>query len=158
MREIKFQALVIKHKLSNLGPNMHWAGIDSYEEIIDVYDISFDKGKIDYVTDKDGDEYSFADKSLKAVRQYTGLKDKNGREIYEGDVVRNHRRYSNELLEVFWQEEVADYSSDGVYWTKEVPGFRFKRINKGMMTVFVANVDLEVIGNIYEDPELIESK
>ncbi|PSB00096.1 YopX family protein [Bacillus halotolerans] len=92
------------------------------------------------------------------LRQYTGLKDKNGREIYEGDVVRNHLRYSNELLEVFWQEEVADYSSDGVYWTKEVPGFRFKRINKGMMTVFVANVDLEVIGNIYEDPELIESK
>ncbi|QAW10614.1 hypothetical protein ETA15_03725 [Bacillus subtilis] len=89
--------------------------------------------------------------------QYTGLRDKYGREIYEGDVVRNHRRYSNELLEVFWQEEVADYSSDGVYWTKEVPGFRFKRINKGMMTVFVANVDLEVIGNIYEDPELQEA-
>lgn len=89
--------------------------------------------------------------------QFTGLKDKNYRDIYEGDIVRNHRRYSNELLEVFWQEEVADYSSDGVYWTKEVPGFRFKRINKGMMTVFVANVDLEVIGNIYENSELLEA-
>ncbi|TXK25886.1 YopX family protein [Bacillus amyloliquefaciens] len=158
MRDIKFQALVVKHALSNLGSNMHWAGIDSYEEIIDVHDISFDNGKIDYVTDKDGDEYSFADKSLKSVRQYTGLKDKNGREIYEGDIVRNHRDNSNELLEVLWQEEVAEHASDGIYWTKEVPGFRFKRIKRGLTTVFVAHVDLEVIGNIYEDSELIESK
>lgn len=142
MRETKFQAWVIQHKLSS--SNTHWAGIDSYEEIIDVHDISFDNGKIDYVTDKDGDEYSLADKSLKAVRQYTGLKDKNGREIYEGDIVRNHRDNSNELLEVLWQ--------------KEVPGFRFKRIKRGLTTVFVAHVDLEVIGNIYEDPELLESK
>ncbi|MEC1621118.1 YopX family protein [Bacillus mojavensis] len=89
--------------------------------------------------------------------QYTGLKDKNGREIYEGDIVRNHRNNSNELLEVLWQEEVAQRASDGIYWTKEVPGFRFKRIKRGLTTVFVAHVDLEVIGNIYEDPELLET-
>lgn len=91
-------------------------------------------------------------------QQYTGSKDKNGREIYEGDIVRNHRRNSNELLEVLWQEEVAERASDGIYWTKEVPGFRFKRIKRGLTTVFVAHVDLEVIGNIYEDPELLEAQ
>ncbi|KXZ17920.1 hypothetical protein AXI59_01335 [Bacillus nakamurai] len=92
-----------------------------------------------------------------SIMQYTGLKDKNGREIYEGDIVRNHRRTSNELLEVLWQEEVAEHASDGIYWTKKVPGFRFKRIKRGLTTVFVAHVDLEVIGNIYENPELLEA-
>ncbi|MCY8239164.1 YopX family protein [Bacillus inaquosorum] len=98
------------------------------------------------------DEYELISRDL-----YTGLKDKNGREIYEGDIVRNHRNNSNELLEVSWQEEVAQHASDGIYWTKEVPGFRFKRIKRGLTTVFVAHVDLEVIGNIYEDPELLEA-
>ncbi|MES5057090.1 YopX family protein [Bacillus velezensis] len=96
--------------------------------------------------------------NVSPLMQYTGLKDKNGREIYEGDIVRNHRDNSNELLEVLWKEEVAEHASDGIYWTKEVPGFRFKRIKRGLTTVFVAHVDLEVIGNIYEDPELLESK
>ncbi|AFZ90207.1 YopX family protein [Bacillus velezensis] len=95
--------------------------------------------------------------NVSPLMQYTGLKDKNGREIYEGDIVRNHRDNSNELLEVLWQEEVAEHASDGIYWTKEVPGFRFKRIKRGLTTVFVAHVDLEVIGNIHQNPELLEA-
>ncbi|MDY7906770.1 YopX family protein [Bacillus sp. AG1] len=95
--------------------------------------------------------------NVSPLMQYTGLKDKNGREIYEGDIVRNHRDNSNELLEVLWQEEVAEHASDGIYGTKEVPGFRFKRIKRGLTTVFVAHVDLEVIGNIHQNPELLEA-
>ncbi|MBJ7897223.1 YopX family protein [Bacillus atrophaeus] len=140
MREIKFRGKPIE----DYG-DVKWF----YGNAVLNYD-----DKLAYI---EADRQGYVPVEWESIGQYTGLKDKNGREIYEGDVVKNHRRYSNELLEVFWQEEVADYSSDGVYWTKEVPGFRFKRINKGMMTVFVANVDLEVIGNIYEDPELQEA-
>ena len=70
--------------------------------------------------------------------QYTGLKDKNGKEIYEGDIV-DCKTYSHwgHILEVEnmveWRQQL-DYEFDG---KSEQPE------------------DLEVIGNIYENPELL---
>jgi len=77
------------------------------------------------------------------VGQYTSLKDRNGKEIYEGDIVYDHaeRRY----LEVFWNEVSA-----GGWWFAE-------NINGYMYPVGKIDLDwLEVKGNIYENPELLE--
>lgn len=52
---LKCKAKVIKQKLDNMGPNMHWAGVSEYEEVIDVLGIHFSDGKVDYVTDSMGD-------------------------------------------------------------------------------------------------------
>ncbi|UTL74838.1 YopX family protein [Bacillus halotolerans] len=155
MREIKFQVLVIKHKLSNLVSNMHWAGIDSYEEIIDVYDISFDNGKIDYVTDKDGDEYSFTDKSLKAVRQYTGLKDKNGREIYEGDIIQtSYMKIRGCAYRCVFSAEFGGYLFDPfVIGDKDAPLLGIEEFAQQWEEVKHG----EVIGNIYENPKLLSN-
>ena len=75
------------------------------------------------------------------LMQYTGLKDKNGVEIYEGDVVRNlsttkQQQYRKRV--VTW----AQYSRRGV-------GFNVGATYGGAVT-------LEVIGNIYENPELVK--
>ncbi|MEC1118513.1 YopX family protein [Bacillus safensis] len=142
MREIKFQAWVIQHKLSS--SNMHWAGIDSYEEIIDVHDISFDNGKIDYVTDKDGDEYSLADKSLKAVRRYTGLKDKNGREIYEGDIVRGSLRLHEDVDPIM--RKVCMHNGCYMFGVWNAHEY------------FNKHQHIEVVGNIYQNPELLKTE
>ncbi|APA01599.1 YopX family protein [Bacillus velezensis] len=145
MREVKFRGM---------GINGEWycGNLSIIKQRIKSMGI--DPGS--YISNKAGVPFAYSVRQ-ETVGQFTGLKDKNGREIYEGDIVRNHRDNSNELLEVLWQEEVAEHASDGIYWTKEVPGFRFKRIKRGLTTVFVAHVDLEVIGNIHQNPELLEA-
>jgi len=76
------------------------------------------------------------------LMQYTGLKDSKGKEIYEGDIV-NFVTYEEEKLEVYWYNETC--------------GWQMKRI-VGSGTMFIPNYTdyLEVIGNIYENPELLE--
>jgi hypothetical protein len=82
------------------------------------------------------------------LMQYTGLKDKNGKKIYEGDVIT--RFLFGELVEtaeVYWQQESCSYHlrNPGTHgWGNEL-GF-----------VRSPGVDCEVIGNIYENPELLK--
>ena len=98
----------------------------------------------------------FYEKQRFELMQYAGLKDKNGKEIYDGDVVKNSRCGSNRLMHVKWTDAIEEVSISGCEWTRQNPGFVFENISKGMTYVFIANKDLEVIGNIYENPELLE--
>jgi hypothetical protein len=68
------------------------------------------------------------------LMQFTGLKDKNGKEIYEGDIVRCNDSYT-----------------DTVYWGE----YGFQPF-MGDLDGNVPPEDCEVIGNIYENPELFK--
>ena len=77
------------------------------------------------------------------LMQYTGLKDKNGREIYEGDIV-NVNHYGGtkrlETVQIYTTGGFADihpFQGDGYHWSAS---------------------KCEVIGNIYENPELLEQQ
>ncbi|WP_413527394.1 YopX family protein [Marinilactibacillus psychrotolerans] len=73
--------------------------------------------------------------STLSIMQYTGLKDRNGKEIYEGDVIKASIECGILVTgQVYWN-----------YGALEVQGYVFKQLN-----------NLEVIGNIYENPELLE--
>jgi len=77
--------------------------------------------------------------------QYTGLKDKNGREIFERDIV----KWFNEADNVF---ELGKVIMNFYSWVAHT-------INKGQFTFFDAHfegVEFEVIGNIYENPKLLK--
>ncbi len=78
--------------------------------------------------------------------QYTGLKDKNGKEIYEGDILR-HKYLNDRLIDV---DEVKF-----IEWGKHCYITRFE--NGGVCTSIdqITCRDCEIIGNIYENPELL---
>lgn len=79
------------------------------------------------------------------LMQCTGLKDKNGKLIYEGDVVKFSSLYGHAIFEIKWNEEFATFG----YEDKETDFSEFGKLYNDAAYI-------EVIGNIYENPELLE--
>jgi uncharacterized phage protein (TIGR01671 family) len=104
-----------------------------------------------------GGHLDWDDEKPPTLMQFTGLHDKNGKEIYEGDVLRvmrakygpgrrgpgTLRGYDEMMLECFFDAGRA--------------GFMFRNNKMDWSAAFGLEDSYEIIGNIYENPELINA-
>ncbi len=100
----------------------------------------------------------------KSVGQFTGLTDKNGKKIFEGDILKIISSVQGEVIgytRAFKSEKREDCAV--VLWDYKTGGYKLKVYHKGkykriakFATGHLFVYKAEVIGNIYDNPELLE--
>ena len=143
MRKIKFRGKPI-NKHNNVWDANWYKGLlqpASYER----YAIS-----VDYI--KSWDDFLLYEVNPDTIGQFTGFSDVKGNEIYEGDIV----TYIRQLLDGtgFLECGYIEWSQDEGRWLFVN---RFKTLDgRKMVTPIIRLKDILVVGNIYDNPELLQ--
>ena len=110
----------------------------------------------EYITHQNGeceDNFVFyQDIYEDTVGQFTGLHDKNGKEIYEGDILMCIGERNDNKGRKYYRKVLFDNGAFGM----TVPEYKF--ISALCNHVVNGKLNWEVIGNIYDNPELLEEK
>ncbi len=137
MKEIKFRAWDFKEN-------------KMYQDVQNTYDgMDGHKGH-----DSFGGLMYFVKKGELCIMQFTGLKDKNGKEIYEGDIVKY--QIKNMVTDLSKNKTYYEkrYIFEEIKWKEEIC-LEFGGYISGFELPEEANI-LEVAGNIYENGDLLK--
>ncbi|BAN07796.1 hypothetical protein LVISKB_2161 [Levilactobacillus brevis KB290] len=92
-----------------------------------------------------GNDGPVGDNSQLKLEQYTGLKDANGKEIYEGDIVKSSYKYAQPKISQVIMEDGNSY----------ILGEDLATGNEMLVSDHIN--EIEVIGNVHTNPELLEA-
>lgn len=106
-----------------------------------VNGLYFDRGMVQYANNDNAIRFIKLENII--LMQSTGLKDKNGKEVFVGDIIKCTRGC---LHEVYIEKEYGGTYIGGM------PAIYLKGLREG----YAWTEDEEIIGNIYENPELLE--
>lgn len=89
------------------------------------------------------------------VGEYTGLTDKNGKKIFEGDIHQYENKYFVVKFGVFVDDDM-DCNGYGYYMEEITPveGYTYKR----QWSLYAPDNYVEIVGNIHDNPEFLETK
>jgi len=141
MRQIKFRVWDKITKRMYYKVKIDWNGVWFYND---------DKKS----SDENYEGYSPWSSELIKLMQYTGLKDRNGKEIYEGDIIKVIKDEINEeyeYYEVIWSDADPIWCAPEAKFTLERACCT--RYHDG--GAFPQPEVMEVVGNIFENPELL---
>ncbi len=117
--------------------------------VTDDYRIGMD-GTLWWHENDSGEWFSGYDKDV-ILMQFTGLLDKNGKEIYEGDIVHLTKGWHTVESDDREKDTGEDFIEGEVKYFTPYAGFGISGIGFDKLSLF----PIEVIGNIYENPELV---
>lgn len=143
-REIKFRAYDFRHE--------KMFKVDAvYKDQIDYED----DGETDF--DDYASMYGYLSREEVVLMQYTGLKDKNGVEIYEGDIVEIN------VTKTDWQNKNRSSELAKFIVVYDHSSFCLKKIGEDKFLMAFCSLNEngflskeKLIGNIYQNPELVE--
>ena len=128
-----------------------WSAGTNAGEMIYLDRLNLTGDSVGWADDENGNEYEFSDKC--PLMQFTGLYDKNGKPIFESDIV----KFINSTIDSTKDVErigVVEYDISNIGGCRFMPISKEERAFEDEMGVRFSWSELEVLGNIYEHPRI----